>query len=222
MSLLLVSGYYVLQQQFSFTGIIELLESRLAAIKASGWNFLLPFIFIFIFCLRPVLLIPTFVMNFVAYAIFGPIEGFFVVMAAEQISALTLYLAIKNLAGTGFKNGILKMAKKMRLNVHDQSHKQFYFVTVLRLASLPFDFVTSLCALSQIRLKPFLLATLLVSMPWVALFFLITSSVQKGSWLETAISIATFSGFIILSGVVARRTGIFDIESDQNNASIEN
>jgi uncharacterized membrane protein YdjX (TVP38/TMEM64 family) len=54
-------------------------------------------------------------MNLVAYAVFGPFEGFFIVLIAEQISALTFFLGIKHLAGEGLKSSFEKLTKKMRL-----------------------------------------------------------------------------------------------------------
>jgi uncharacterized membrane protein YdjX (TVP38/TMEM64 family) len=208
MCLLLLSGYYVLSQDFSFNSTVVLLESYLKNIRQSGWGWTVPLVFIFVFTVRPILLIPSLVMNIVAYAIFGAVEGFFWVLIAEQTSALSFYIFVRYLAGASFKNGILSLAKKMRIDTHSHPRKQFYLVCVLRLASLPFDFVTAFCALSHIRIQPFLAGTAVVSVPWIALFFILASKVQQGSWFESSIGFIVFAGFIFIGGVLARKSGL--------------
>ena len=208
MVLALISGYLTIASNFNFQDMVQSLELGLKSIKSSGWSWSLPIVFTLIFTARPILLIPTFVMNIVAFAVFGLIEGFFIVLLAEQISALTFFVGVKHLAGEGLKSSFEKLTKKMRLNVDSKSSKQFNLVAVLRLASLPFDFVTASCALSGVRLVPFLLATFIVSIPWVLLFFLVISSVSTGSILETILNSVIFFGFILISGVVAKRSGL--------------
>jgi uncharacterized membrane protein YdjX (TVP38/TMEM64 family) len=208
MTLVLVSGYLTVTSNFNFQGMIDSLKNTLLAVKSSSWVWFLPWLYIIIFTARPILLIPTFVMNLVAFAIFGPVQGFFWVLLAEQISALTLFLGLKHLSGESLKNNFEKMIKKSRLNVDQSGHKQFYLVAVLRLASLPFDFVTASCALSGIRLIPFLLATFLVSVPWLVLFFLVISSVTTGSITETILNSLIFIGFIAASGYLAKKSGL--------------
>jgi len=208
MVLALISGYLTIASNFNFQGMVQSLELGLKSIRASTWSWSLPVVFILIFTARPILLIPTFVMNIVAFAVFGPFEGFFIVLLAEQISAFTFFLGIKHLAGEGLKSSFEKLTKKMRLNVDQKSSKQFNLVAVLRLASLPFDFVTASCALSGVRIVPFLLATFVVSIPWVLLFFLVISSVSTGSILETILNSVIFFGFILISGLVAKKSGL--------------
>ena len=206
MALLLISGYLMIVSNFNFQTIIESLKNTLLVIKSSSWAGFLPLIYIIIFSARPLLLIPTFVMNLVAFAIFGPFLGFFWVLLAEQISALTLYYGIKHLSGESMKASFTKMIQKSRLNLDQSAHKQFYLVAVLRLASLPFDFVTASCALSGIRVVPFLLATFAISIPWVALFFLVISSVSTGSVAATIINTLIFICFIVASGYLAKKS----------------
>lgn len=206
MALLLASSYLMIVSNFNFQGMIESLKSTLLTVKSSSWAWFLPLIYIVIFSIRPILLIPTFVMNLVAFAIFGPIQGFFWVLIAEQISAATLYYGIKYLSGESIKANFTKVIQKSRLNVDQSAQKQFYLVAVLRLASLPFDFVTASCALSGIRIIPFLLATFVVSIPWVALFFLVISSVSTGSVTETIINTFVFVAFIAASGFLAKKS----------------
>ena len=204
---------------FNFQSMIESLKNGLLAIKSSSWVWFLPWIYIIIFAARPILLIPTFVMNLVAFAIFGPIQGFFWVLLAEQISALTLFLGVKYLSGASLKNNFEKMIQKSRINLDQSGNKQFYLVAVLRLASLPFDFVTASCALSGIRLIPFLLATFIVSIPWLVLFFLVISSVASGSVMETILNSLIFVGFIVASGYLAKKSGLISPKESKNQSN---
>ncbi len=191
--------YYLFANNLNLDNIVELLRTFLTNIKSLPLsNLILPLVFTSMFVGRPLLLIPTWVMNVAAYFVFGPLEGFIVVVLAEQLSSVALFLFVRYLAGEILKKKILTAAKKIRLDINSNEDKEFFTVLVLRMATLPFDFVTSLCALSGIKLRPFALGTFCVSVVWVALFFLTFRSFAKGSIQNAAFEIGIF---LLLTGV---------------------
>lgn len=207
-SILLLAGFVIWRYHLDFNQMAFLLENFLKILRGNSYGYVLPLVFVVLFVARPLLLIPTIVMNIVAYTVFGPIEGLFLVLLAEQLSAGGLFLAVRYLAGDKVKDQILQVSKRMRLDINHEFKRQFAAVAVLRLASLPFDLVSSVCGASHIKLRPFLLASFLVSIPWVSIFFLSYGSLQSGSWVELAFNLAIFGLFIGAGWIIARRSKI--------------
>jgi uncharacterized membrane protein YdjX (TVP38/TMEM64 family) len=196
------------KNEISLNDLAFILRHYFETVRNSRWSILLPIAFIFVFAIRPLFLIPTWIMNVVAYVFFGAFWGFLLVITAEQISATIFFLFVKYLAQDIFKEKILKIARKCRLDVDSSMKKEFYTVLVLRFASLPFDFVTAFCAMIGVPYLQFITATLLVSLPWVSLFFLTFYSFNSGSLTSGFLHGSIFLLFVIISFIVARKSGI--------------
>jgi uncharacterized membrane protein YdjX (TVP38/TMEM64 family) len=208
LSLLILAAYIIWVYKLDINQMAFLLENFLKILRANAFGYLLPLIFVVIFVARPLLLIPTIVMSIVAYTVFGPVQGTLVVILAEQLSAASLFLAVRYMAGDSMKKHISKFSDKMRIDVNHEFKRQMAAVMVLRLTSLPFDFVSLVSGASHIRLVPFLLGTFFISVPYVVIFFLTYGSLQAGSWLELGLNLAIFGVFIGIGWVIARRTKI--------------
>jgi uncharacterized membrane protein YdjX (TVP38/TMEM64 family) len=206
--LLLLSGYVMFKNEISLAELANILKNYFNQIQNSQWKALLPIAFVLVFIIRPLFLIPTWVMNVVAYVFFGFWWGYFWVIFAEQISASLFYFFVKYIGEDMFKDKILRVAHKLRLDLDSSQKKEFYTVLALRFASLPFDFVTAFCALIGIPYLQFILATLLVSLPWVGLFFLTFESLSSASLISSILHAGIFVLFIIISYIVARKSGI--------------
>jgi uncharacterized membrane protein YdjX (TVP38/TMEM64 family) len=206
--LLLFSGYVMFKNELSLSELANILQSYFVQIQTSQWKPLLPLAFVLIFIIRPLFLIPTWIMNVVAYVFFGFWWGFFWVILAEQISASLFYFFVKYIGEDMFKVKILRVAHKLRLDIDSSLEKEFYTVLALRFASLPFDFVTAFCALIGIPYLQFILGTLVVSLPWVGLFFLTFNSFSSRSLASGILHGCIFVFFIVISYLVARKSGI--------------
>lgn len=207
-TLLLFSGYIMIDNSLSLVGLAQLLEDKLQTINSSKFGPILPLIFVILFILRPLLLIPTWVMNVVAYTLFGPWWGYFWVILAEQLSAGIFYQIILFLSGDDFKQKILKQVHKFGIDIDSTLEKEFWAVVILRLASFPFDFVTAFCAIIRIPFKQFMLATFLISIPWAGFFFLTFDSFRRHSIQSGIIHSLVFLMFISISFFLAKRSGI--------------
>ena len=197
--LLLYSGYIMFKNEIGLGDLAGILRYYFDLVQGSKWNILLPVAFIFIFIIRPLFLIPTWVMNVVAYVFFGVWWGFVLVILAEQISATLFFFFVKYLGEDIFKEKILRLAHKLRLDIDSSMKKEFYTVLVLRFASLPFDFVTAFCALIGIPYLQFIAATFIVSLPWVGLFFLTFYSFSSESLTSGILHGSIFLIFVILA-----------------------
>ena len=215
--LILASGYLVVSKEIPLSELAAQIETFLQELQAGGNGWLLPIFFIILFVLRPLLLIPTIVMNLVAYSSFGAWQGFWILLLSEQLSALSFLLTVRYLVGAKAKAKLRNWVSRIRLDLSDEPRKQYYLVLVLRLATLPFDFVTALCALSPIRIIPFQLATISVSIPWIGLFFMMTASIQRGSLSEAILNIFIMILFLLSSSVVARYSKIIKPKDTGSN-----
>lgn len=240
---------FMISRELKIVDLVEILKTYFIQFSQNGMVLWMPIIFILVFTLRPLFLIPTWVMNILAYFLFGPFLGYFWVVVSEIISATVLFLVIKYLVGENLKHSILKTAKKFGIDLSCKENKiiaysrsfenkilsktgtthlrkqldyiksrlsakftsvnkDFYTTLVLRLASLPFDFVTGLCAISGISLKKFAAGTFLVSLVWVGLFFLTFDSLVSGLYLNSLVNMVIFSVFIIISITLAKKSGL--------------
>jgi uncharacterized membrane protein YdjX (TVP38/TMEM64 family) len=189
--------------------ILPFLRQIFDTLNGYGGGIFLPIFFIILFMARPLLLIPAIVMSILAYTLFGPVEGFFILLISEMLSATSLFLFVKYLAGDEYKHKLKEVTKKFNLKSLESEREQFYVVTILRLASLSFDLVTSMCALAGMKLFPFIAGTTLVSVPWIILFFWTYGTIQTGSIQASLIHGSIFLVFIGLSILVAKKSKIF-------------
>lgn len=207
-TLLLFSGYVMIDNSLSLIGLARLLEDKLQAINHTKFGPIVPIIFVILFVIRPLLLIPTWILNVLAYTLFGPWWGYFWVILAEQFSAGIFYNLILFLSKDGFKQKILKQVHKVGIDIDSTLEKEFWAVVILRLASLPFDFVTAFCAIIRIPFKQFMLATFLISIPWAGFFFLTFDNFRRHSIQSGIIHSLVFLMFISISFFLAKRSGI--------------
>jgi uncharacterized membrane protein YdjX (TVP38/TMEM64 family) len=201
------------RNEISLGQLSDILKSYFQLIQTSRFGWALPLVFIIMFNLRPVFLIPTWIMNVVAYVLFGPWQGYFWVIVSETISASTFYFVIKYLAGDAFKTKIINTAYKFGLDLESTQKKELTTVLSLRLASLPFDFTTAFFALSGIRWREMIIGTFVVSLPWAGFFFVTFNSLHKGDYSSGIIEAIAFALFISSSVYIARRNGVIKKKS---------
>ncbi len=188
--------------------LADLLNHYLMRIQSGRFSWALPLVFVLVFNLRPIFLIPTWIMNVVGYVLFGAWQGYFWVIVSETISATTFYFVIKYLAGDAFKNSIIKTADKFGIDLESTKKKELVTVLSLRLASLPFDFTTAFFALSGIKCREVVIGTFIVSIPWAGFFFLTFDSLHKGDLGAGLVEVAAFAVFISSSVYLARKNGV--------------
>lgn len=257
--LLCFSVFFMVKNEIRLFDLVDLLKIYFSQFRYNGLGLWVPLLFVVVFALRPLFFIPTWIMNILAYFLFGPFLGYFWVVISEVVSAASLFLIVKYLVAENLKNGILKTAKKCGIDLNSSqntllnysqaietklaktahSHwpkslkkiasstkkffmtnknlsknKDFYTALVLRLASLPFDLVTGLCAVTGISFKKFILATFSVSLVWVGLFFLTFDSLVSGSSLNSTINIVIFLLLMVFSLLLAKKSGLISFNKN--------
>lgn len=162
--LLLLGGYqwYARQNQLTTS---EALGAIMRFLATSAWG---PLLYIIVYTLRPLLLLPASLLTISGGLLFGPALGVLVVVVGSNLSASVAYLvgrffgqSVLPVSGTsdGPLAGLVqRYAERMR-------RSGFTTILTMRVLFLPYDLVNYLAGLLQIRYGPFLLATALGSLP---------------------------------------------------------
>lgn len=161
--LLLLGGY----QWYAWRSGLSALEATAALLRVlatSGWG---PLLYVLVYTLRPLLLFPATVLTLGAGFLFGPVLGVLYVIVGSNLSATLAYLV-----GRGFGGGMLAgqdasspAAVTVQRYAERMRRSSFTTILTMRLLLLPFDLVNYLAGLLHIGYGPFVLATLLGSIP---------------------------------------------------------
>jgi uncharacterized membrane protein YdjX (TVP38/TMEM64 family) len=133
-------------------------------------------IYILAFALRPLVFFSAAALTVIAGSVFGPLWGFALTVVACNMSAAVVYGC-----GHFFGNGVLERERLRGMVRHyaDRLHRNsFETVLLMNLVFLPFDFINYLSGFMRLKFWPFLLATILGSLPGIVACVLLGSSVQ--------------------------------------------
>lgn len=185
-----------------------------------GWVHDNPFAglaYIFIYTIRPLTLFSSVLLTLAGGFLFGPFWGVIFTVVGSNLSATVAFFV-----GRYFGQGVLddeasgglvqRYARRMREN-------SFETVLIMRFIFLPYDLVNYLAGFLRIHYLPFLLATVLGSIPGTIAFVLLGSSLAPDEmtnmfltgelptldWRPLAISALMFVASILLSRYFKRR-----------------
>jgi uncharacterized membrane protein YdjX (TVP38/TMEM64 family) len=166
-------------------------------------------VFILIYAVRPLAFFSAAVLTLAAGSIFGPIWGTVYTIIGSNISASIAY-------GLGFFLGkgmldesestgmIADYAGRMRRN-------SFETILIMRFIFLPYDLVNYLAGLLHIRYTPFIVATILGSLPGTITFVLAGASVPIATVFEDGFrpefkpEMLALSAVLLVAGIAVSR-----------------
>jgi uncharacterized membrane protein YdjX (TVP38/TMEM64 family) len=128
-----------------------------------------------VYLARPLVLFPASILTVAGGLIFGPVVGIIVVVVAANASALVAYGVGRSLSVTsqsGRESLISRWAGRMRSN-------SFETVLIMRMVFLPYDLVSYISGGLRIRVRSFLGATALGSLPGTVSFVLLGASLER-------------------------------------------
>jgi uncharacterized membrane protein YdjX (TVP38/TMEM64 family) len=176
-----------------------------------------PLAYILIYTIRPLILFSSVLLTLAGGFLFGPVWGVIYTVIGANLSATVAFFI-----GRYFGHGVLqdetssgwvqRYARRMREN-------SFETVLIMRFIFLPYDLVNYLAGFLRISYWPFLLATVLGSIPGTIAFVLLGASLSPDEitrmfvtgdlpsldWRPLAISAAMFVASIALSRYFKRR-----------------
>jgi uncharacterized membrane protein YdjX (TVP38/TMEM64 family) len=133
-------------------------------------------LYIIIYAVRPLAFFSAAILTLAAGSIFGPVWGVLLTIVGSNTSASVAYL-LAFFLGKGVldesetKGTIANYANRMRRN-------SFETILIMRFIFLPYDLVNYLAGFLRIKYAPFILATILGSIPGTITFVLAGASVQ--------------------------------------------
>ncbi|KTD18358.1 TVP38/TMEM64 family protein [Legionella jordanis] len=135
--------------------------SILNAIKHLGW--LAPFLFIVIYGIATILLLPTMVLTLTGGALFGPTFGTLLNLIGASFGAALAFLISRHLATDWFSGKRGPRMNKLILGVENNG---WQFVALLRLVPIiPFNLVNYGLGLTGIKFSHYLITTLIFLTP---------------------------------------------------------
>jgi len=164
----------------SFSAISAYIDTIL---RKAGW--LAPLLYILLYMLRPITLLPATILTILAGAIFGGIYGSIYTIIAATASAIVTY-GIGSYLG---KDGIVKMTRsypKSKAWLSRLQEQGFMAVLLLRLSYAPFDIVGYVAGAANVRLINFIVATSIGIIPGTISFVLLGSSTKNTTHLILA------------------------------------
>lgn len=145
---------------------------RLTGFLEGRWGFLLYTIF---YMIRPLIFAPATLLTLVGGSVFGAFWGLIYTVIGANASAMVAYLI-----GYFFGENIPIDRNDSRLSRYIQRMRDNSFETIMtmRFIFIPYDLVNYAAGILKIHWKPFLLATILGSLPGTLTFVLLGSSVK--------------------------------------------
>jgi uncharacterized membrane protein YdjX (TVP38/TMEM64 family) len=167
-----------------------------------------PLIFILVYTLRPLVLFSASLLTLAGGALFGPVWGIIYTLIGSNLGASLAYLIGRFLGKDALvqtnSTGIQGYFDRMRQN-------SFETIFFMRLVFLPYDLVNYAAGFLKIRYLPFILATILGSLPGTVSFVLFgaSSGLDKGTpsfdWRIFAVSMVIFVASLLISRLLKRR-----------------
>lgn len=168
-------GTWLALQRGSGAAFDESAQRLVDAARGSWWA--VP-AYLAVSVVRPLVLFPAVILTVVAGVLFGPVVGVLVAVIGSNASALVVHeiggraaprdtMASQDVASTA-----RTWAVRLRANA-------FESVLVMRLLFLPYDAVNLACGVLRVPRRPFIVATLIGSVPGTVAFVLIGASIER-------------------------------------------
>ncbi len=186
-------------------GPLEVVQRLLGFLSGSPYG---PLLYILIYAVRPLFLFSAVLLTVAGGFLFGPLWGVVYVLIGSNTSASIAY-AIGGFLGAGLLEGRDGLAQRYAERMRRSS---FETVLIMRFVFLPYDLVNYLAGVLRIRWTPFILATVLGSLPGTLAFVLFGASIERfdgglpalNSWTLVA-SAAIFAASLALARLFRRR-----------------
>lgn len=165
-------------------------------------------VFTILYTLRPLIFFPASILTLAMGALCGPLWGIIFAILGSNLSASLAYVIGRMLGqdvGQSDKqNALQRYLQRMRQN-------SFETIFIMRLIFLPYDLVNYAAGFLKIKYVPFILATILGSLPGTISFVLFgaSSGLESGTpnfdWRILALSVGIFVASLLVSRLVKRR-----------------
>lgn len=210
-------GLIVAFTWYTRTNDLTLTEGVLRIINLMQTSAYGPLIYIILYALRPLTLFSSVLLTVAGGFVFGPAWGIFYTVIAANISATVAYV-VGRYFGKGMLDGLNSDGFVQRWTTRMRENS-FITVLIMRFIFLPYDLVNYLAGFLRIAYLPFILATIIGSIPGTIAFvllgaaaspaeieqFFLTGDIPSLDGRVLAISFAMFAVSLVLSYIFKRR-----------------
>jgi len=151
---------------------LEALQNLVAFLGQNVWG---PLIFIALYTLRPLVPFSATALSVAAGFLFGPAMGVLYTVVGANLGA-TLAFFVGSVFGQGLFDQTVREPRPLASYALRLQGRSFETVLIMRFLFLPFDLVNYLAGVLRIRYVPFILATMLGSLPATLTFVLFGAS----------------------------------------------
>ncbi|MBC8160814.1 MAG: TVP38/TMEM64 family protein [Roseiflexaceae bacterium] len=195
-------GSFALYAAISGRSALQILQDGVALLRTP----LGPVLYVFIYMLRPLALFSATVLTLLGGAIWGPLLGTLYTIIGANLSATVAYvfgrLLGQGVLPEGQSAGVIgRYAERMRANA-------FSTVLVMRLIFLPYDLVNYLAGFLRVAYQPFILATIIGSLPGTLTFVLAGSSVDIDDIFAGRVSPSLFNPWALAASAALFVAGL--------------
>ena len=170
LALIAIQQWYMVTRDLTPAGVMQGLLETLRQ-PVSG-----PLVFIVFYIIQPIILFPTWLLTVAAGFLYGLGWGTAYTVIAANLSALFSY-AIGRYLGAGLFDSKSAQGLLQRYATYLREHT-FEAVLLLRFLFLPYDLLSYVAGFLRIAWQPFLLATMLGSIPGTLSFVLFGTSFE--------------------------------------------
>lgn len=202
---MLISGYVI----YALGSNESPLQTLRALVTFLSKHPLGPLIFIGVYTLRPLILFSASLLTLAGGALFGPVWGIIYTIIGSNLGASLAYIL-----GRFLGKDTVSTNQSLQSYVDRMRQNSFETVFFMRLIFLPYDLVNYAAGFLKIRYVPFILATMLGSLPGTVSFVLFgaSSGLDKGTpsfdWRIFAVSIVIFVLSLLASRWLKRRAKV--------------
>jgi uncharacterized membrane protein YdjX (TVP38/TMEM64 family) len=176
-------------------------ESIRQWVLSFGW--IAPILYIGMYIARPFILFPASVLSMAGGLAFGTWLGMFYTLVGAVTGAVLSFLAARKI-GRGLFKG--KQDKRLLKIERAMERRGFMMVLLLRLAPfVPFDLVSYAAGAASVRLRAFLPATLIGTLPGTFAYNFLGSSLTKGDWRHFAVAACVFAAALAAPLLLRRK-----------------
>ncbi|MFC5701724.1 TVP38/TMEM64 family protein [Cohnella faecalis] len=167
-----------------------------------GW--IAPVIYIVMYIVRPFVLFPASVLSLAGGLSFGTWKGMAFTLIGAVTGAVLSFLVARGVVGSGFFKG--KDDPRMMKLERAMERRGFMMVLLLRIAPfVPFDLVSYAAGAARVRLRAFLPATIIGTLPGTFAYNYLGASLTKGSWKEFAIAGIVFAAALAIPFLLRKK-----------------
>jgi uncharacterized membrane protein YdjX (TVP38/TMEM64 family) len=167
-----------------------------------------PLIYIIVYSFRSLVFFPGSLLAVLSALLFGPLNGFLFTLVGENISA-NISFVIGRYFGSSLMKFLGTKSKVIQSIECKFIENGFLAVLTMRLMFLPFDMVGYLSGVCQIRQREFALGTFIGTIPGLATFILLGSSITDPRNLILALIFFVFGW--VLSRCLKERQSVIDL-----------